>query len=214
APTAGADGGQPGGNIRNGFLFDSARVELVEGSLRRLGESDPAFEDSRKPLVARFRHLETGARVTVFNLHLASKRHQYSTFAPDRPSFDSRETQRIAQARLIREALLELHREGHDYYVTGDFNDYEFSETLRTMLGDESTNLVDTLPAPERYDYIHRGTSEALLHALVPRSLADAGRAEYEILHGNELLGVAPGTLGERATDHAYGLARLRMGTG
>ena len=97
-----------------------------------------------------------------------------------------------------------------DYYVTGDFNDYEFSETTRTILGDESVNLVDTLDAEERYDYNHRGLSEALIHAVVSR--AQAARAQYEILHGNELLGVEPGTNGSRATDHAYGLARLHMG--
>lgn len=210
-PVADADGGQPGGNIRNGFLFDPVRVELVEGTLRRPGESDPAFVDSRKPLVARFRHRATAGEVVVFNLHLASKRHQHPIFSGDRPGFDPRESQRVAQARRVRDELLELQRTGIDYYVTGDFNDYEFSETLRTILGDESVNLVESLDPVRRYDYNHRGTSEALIHAVVSRSQAE--RARYEILHGNELLGVTPGTHGDRATDHAYGLAQLRMGS-
>lgn len=210
-PVANADGGQPGGNIRNGFLFDPARVELIEGTLARIGEDDPPFDDSRKPLVAHFRHVGSGLRLAVINVHLASKRHQHPIFAPERPGFDPRESQRIEQARLIREQLLELQRAGHVWYVTGDFNDYEFSETLRTVTGEESVNLVDLLPADERYDYNHRGTSEALLHAVVPRELAGEGRATYQILHGNELLGVTPGTQGERATDHAYGLARLTL---
>lgn len=212
APVAEADGGQPGGNIRNGFLYNPERVEIIEGTLRRLGEDDPAFVDSRKPLVAHFRHRPSGAELAVVNVHLASKRHQHPIFSPDRPGFDPREEMRIAQARLIREHLLELQRAGHSWYVTGDFNDYEFSATMRTVLGEESVNLVESLPSEARHDYNHRGTSEALLHAVVPKALAP--NARYEILHGNELIGVTPGTTGERATDHAYALARFRLGQG
>jgi predicted extracellular nuclease len=208
-PVPNADGGQPGGNIRNAFLFDPARVELVEDSLRLLGDSTEAFEDSRKALMANFRHRATGSEVTVLNLHLASKRHQHPIFSADRPGFDPREEQRIAQAAHIRTALVDLHRAGTDYYVTGDFNDYEFSKTLRTILGEESVNLVESLGPDLRYDYNHRGMSEALLHAVVSHAQAEGAR--YEILHGNELLGVMPGTNGGRATDHAYGLAQLRM---
>lgn len=210
-PVAGADGGQPGGNIRNGFLYNPGRVELLEGTLRRLGETEAAFDESRKPLVAHFRHRSTGGRIAIFNVHLASKRHQFPIFAPERAGFDPRARIRVEQAGLIRRELLSLHRDGQDYYVTGDFNDFEFSPTLRTLVGEESVNLVERLAADGRYDYNHRGISEALLHAVVPRRMADDGGAEYEILHGNELLGVPPGQEGSRPTDHAYGIARLKV---
>ena len=150
--------------------------------------------------------------LAAINVHLASKRHQHPPFAPDRPGFDPRQEMRGEEARLIRRELLRLQEQGLDWYVTGDFNDYEFSETLKTVLGEESVNLVESLPADGRYDYNHRGLSEALLHAVVSRRQAEEGRAAYEILHGNELLGVHPGRPGERPTDHAYGLARLTVG--
>lgn len=69
APVKGEDGGQPGGNIRTGFLFNSQRVQF--NKLRRL--TDPtAFVNSRKPLVGEFEF--NGNGITVVNNHFVSKR--------------------------------------------------------------------------------------------------------------------------------------------
>ena len=183
------------------------RVEPVSGSLRRIGDGDEAFEDSRKALLARFRFRPTGREIAVVNVHLASKRHQHPIFAPVEPEVDPR-------GRHAGEAGIDHPRRaaetGGDWYVTGDFNDYEFSRTLKA-LSDGATNLVELLPEDERYDYNHRGTSQALMHAVVPREMVAADRARYEILHGNELKGVTPGRMGERPTDHGYVLGRVRM---
>ena len=58
APVYGQDGGQPGGNIRPGFLFNPDRVNFREGSLLRLTDNNlldgDAFANSRKPLVGEF----------------------------------------------------------------------------------------------------------------------------------------------------------------
>jgi predicted extracellular nuclease len=210
-PLAQDDGGQPGGNIRNAFLYDEARVELLPDSLRRLGEDDAAFAGSRKPLLARFRHRGTRRDLVVVNVHLASKRHQRGLFAPDRPGFDPREPVRVAQARLVRATLDGLGTDV-DYYVTGDFNDFEFSETLRTLTGPDGVNLVERVSLDGRYDYNHRGVSQVLMHGIVGKR--QAGRADYEILHGNDLIGVQPGSVGDRATDHAYVIARLGLAGG
>jgi predicted extracellular nuclease len=210
APQVGADGGQPGGGIRNGYLYNPNRVDLIEDSVRVIGANETAFEGSRKPLVAHFREKDSGKILVCINVHLASKRHQRSIFAPDQPSFDSREGVRVKQAKIIRNELLAIREQGLDYYVTGDFNDTEESETLAAMLGDESVNLVKTLPAEQRYDYNHRGKLQVLMHGVIPQELAEQG-AEYDIIHGNELLGVEPGQLGDKPSDHAYVLARIRM---
>ena len=47
-PIAGGDGGQPGGNIRNAFLYNPDRVELIDNALVRLGEEDPAVGSDRE----------------------------------------------------------------------------------------------------------------------------------------------------------------------
>jgi len=70
--------------------------------------------------------------------------------------------------------------------------------------------MVEQLPPGQRYDYNHRGKLQVLMHGIVPRELADK-RTEYDIIHGNELSGVRPGKLGDKPSDHAYVLARIRM---
>lgn len=209
-PAVGQDGGQPGGNIRNGFLYNPARVAIEAGSLRRLGGTTDAFEGSRKPLMARFRVLATGALLDVVNVHLASKRHQKSIFSPVLPGFDPREPVRVAQAQIIRETL-EARQDSADYYVTGDFNDFEFSETLQALCGKDAFNMVESLEPNERFDYNHRGQLQVLMHGVVPRAAYDEGRVQYQILHGNELIGVKPGADVGKASDHAYVIAQIRV---
>lgn len=210
-PQSGADGGQPGGNIRNAFLYDPKRVELVPGSLALLGAHHRAFEGSRKPLTARFRLCRTGGELEVVNVHLASKRHQHGLFDLVDPGVDAREELRVAQAEVIGAHLAQLRQQEVDYYVTGDFNDFEFSRTLRTLTGEHSVNLVDGVPEPLRYDYNHRGLSQALMHGVVARRQLQGRSARYEILHANAIEGTPPGRPGAKPSDHAYVVARLEL---
>ena len=209
-PGVGTDGGQPGGSIRNGYLYNPERVEMVEGSARLIGADDEAFEASRKGLVVHFREKATNREIACINVHLASKRHQQGIFAPENPGFDPRLPVRVQQARIIGEELAKMRGQGLDYYLTGDFNDTEESETLLTVVGDESVNLVKTLPPDQRYDYNHRGKLQVLMHGIVPRRLA-ANHTEYDIIHGNELLGVHPGKSTDKPSDHAYVMAKIRL---
>ena len=210
APQAYADGGQPGGSIRNGFLYNPGRVDLVEGKVESIGLEESAFEDSRKPLLVHFREAISGNELACLNVHLASKRHQRSIFAPEKPGHDARLPVRVRQAEFIRDELRKLQKGGMDYYVTGDFNDTEESETLVAITGSESVNLVSHLPAAQRFDYNHRGKLQVLMHGIVPKTLAEQ-RAAYDIIHGNELLGVKPGNKGDRPSDHAYVIAKISM---
>ncbi len=213
APENASDGGQPGGNIRNAYLYDPQRVALLTGSLRRIGTDVLAFDGSRKALMAQFCVRSSNQILAVINVHLASKRHQNSIFAPNQPGFDPKEAQRIAQAEEIRDVLAQLAAQGLDYYVTGDFNDFDFSATLKTLCADASINLMQTVPQEKRYDYNHRGKLHTLMHAIVAKRQAVAGRYKFEILHGNELTGVQPGSMGTRATDHAYVISHLLVGS-
>jgi predicted extracellular nuclease len=210
-PELGADGGQPGGNIRNGYLYNPNRVSVDADSLHVIGKGNWAFDDSRKPLVCDFIEKESSKRLTLINVHLASKRHQESVFAPIDPGSDAKLGVRVEQAQLIhREAMLTL-RHGNEYYVTGDFNDTESSRTLEALCADDAVNLVMQLPLVERYDYNHRGKLQVLMHGIVSGSLAKSGRAEYEIIHGNELIGVMPGEDSDKPSDHAYVIAKITL---
>lgn len=213
-PEADADGGQPGGNIRNAFLYDTARVQLEANTMQRLGVTEPAFEGSRKPLAARFRLVHGPGEVEVINVHLASKRHQNGLFEATQPGFDPRLDLRVQQVEVIGAHLAALRAEQVDYYVTGDFNDFEFSDTLRALIGEHSINLVETVPEPLRFDYNHRGMSQALMHGVVARRQLVGRTVEYEILHANALIGTKPGQQGEKPSDHAYVIARLELASG
>ncbi len=210
-PEVGADGGQPGGNIRNGYLYNPVRVDVDLKSVRVFGSEDPSFEGSRKPLVCEFIEISSSKRLAVINIHLASKRHQTSIFAPDGAGIDHKEATRIAQAKVIRLEAQSLYERGTNYYITGDFNDTEHSNTLKELVGNQSTNLVLELPEAERYDYNHRGKLQVLMHGVVHKSVVEKGHAEYEIIHGNELIGVEPGKDSDKPSDHAYVLAKIKL---
>lgn len=209
-PVVGADGGQPGGNIRNGYLYNPSRVTLDTESVRVFGESDESFDGSRKPLIAEFIEKKSAKRLAVINVHLASKRHQNSIFAIDEPGVDKKESVRIAQTRCIRREAETVLSSGTEFYITGDFNDLEHSKSLLECVGDKAVNLVLSLPPEQRYDYNHRGKLQVLMHGIVPKAMAEE-RAEYDIIHGNELIGVEPGQDSDKASDHAYVLARLQL---
>jgi uncharacterized protein len=192
-------------------LYDPERVSVIEGSLERIGESEAAYEGSRKALKAEFIVKASGKRLAVINVHLASKRHQHSIFAPKDPGFDPREATRIAQAEIIHRYLADFNARGLDYYVTGDFNDFEFSESVKALLGDDSVNLVHQVPVDQRFDYNHRGKLHTLMQGIISKRQLDRGGNGFEIMHGSDLLGVQPGDKGERATDHAYVIAHLKL---
>lgn len=210
APVLNEDGGQPGGNIRNGFLYNADRFELLPDTVAVFGQDEACFVDSRKPLVTHFRDKDSSHEIACINLHLASKRHQNSIFAPEAPGIDGKLDIRVQQAVVVKETMDALSNAGIDYYVTGDFNDTEESQTLLTMCGEQNKNLVLTMPAEQRYDYNHRGKLQVLMHGIVHQDMLLRG-AEYEVLHGNELLGIKPGGDQARASDHAYVMAKLKL---
>ncbi|WP_260929415.1 Calx-beta domain-containing protein [Novosphingobium sp. 9] len=70
APTAaGTTGGEPGGNIRNGILYNPDRVDYVEGSAELV--PGDAFVGSRSPLAAEFTF--NGETVTIVDVHSTSR---------------------------------------------------------------------------------------------------------------------------------------------
>lgn len=166
-----ADGGQPGGNIRNVFLFRTDRdLEFVDRpgasattpvavltdrqgrpylstSPSRIAPADAAWEDSRKPLVGEFRF--RGQTVFVAAVHFASKGGDRPLMGRFQQPFRLSEEQRHAQARLVRGWVDDLLAAdpGAKVVVAGDVNDFEFSETTDILVdileGSGSTSMTD-----------------------------------------------------------------------
>ena len=218
----GTNGGQPGGNIRVAFLYNPARVDLVPDSLatatdprdQRINPNNPFF-DGRLPLAASFRsRAPDGARVTVVNNHLNSKRGSSPLFGQvqpfterqEEPSVNGGVEQRRRQARAVRDLVarrLAARRDAH-LVVVGDFNEFAFVSPLK-ILGERLHNLTNDLPAVERYTYIFEGNAQSLDHILVSSSLRAS--AEVDIAHVNAEFAETA----ERASDHDPIVVRLRL---
>ena len=223
-PRPGADGGEPGGNIRVGFLFRTDRglrfVDRGKGGATRPTREDrrrpgaqltlspgrvaprsAAFENSRKPLAGQFR--VRGRTLFVVANHFNSKGGDQPLLGRFQPPERGSEVQRHRQARVVRgftRSLLRADRCAR-VVVLGDFNDFEFSRTLRILEGGGLANLVERLPQRERYSYVFEGNSQALDHILVSPSLAGSA---YDSVHVNA-------EFSAQASDHDPQVARLKL---
>src|SRR5690606_1910313 len=172
-PEESADGGQPGGSIRVGFLYNPDRVSFVDRaggdattpveveksrsgaahlsvSPGRIDPQNEAWADSRKPLVGEFTF--RGRTVFVVANHFASKGGDEPTHGRFQPPARSSEEQRVKQAQVVRGFVDELQAAQPDanVVVAGDLNDFQFSETLGTLTeGGALSALIDTLPADQ-----------------------------------------------------------------
>ncbi len=183
APADGSSGGVPGGNIRNAFLYDPARVRLqgfqslTPAALAGYGVSNPdAFVGTRDPLLATFSR--RGRSFTVINNHLSSRFGSTPVFGAVQPFVQAGEDERGAQTGALNEVVdALLARERHArILVLGDLNTFQFTDEIAETLpgsGDERVlfNLVDRLRDDEVYTFNFEGNSQVLDHVLVSRAL-------------------------------------------
>ena len=209
-PADGKDGGQPGGNIRVAFLYNSQRVELAGRPLRlEDGDGEDAFENARKPLQASFEF--DGERIVLINNHFTSRGGSSPLFGRLQPPAIGGLEKREAQAAFLKahvDGLLAADPEAR-ILLLGDFNEFRFGAPMAILEGAYGGgpqvlfNLADGLPAAERYSYIFEGNSQELDHMLVSRALHDLG-PRFEVVHLNCEFSGAP-------SDHDPLLARLRL---
>ena len=198
-----ADGGQPGGNIRNAFLYDKAAVSfagavggasdaigvLPDGTLTRdagrIDPGNPAFDDSRKPLAAQFRI--SGENFILVNNHFSSKGGDEPLFGPDQAPMRGSDAARMEQAQAVAGFVGDLLAAdaGAKLIVLGDLNDFQFADTLAPLTAAGLINLTDTLPQSERYTYIYEGNSQALDHMFVSAAMLANASLSYDIVHAN-----------------------------
>ena len=198
--TANSTGGEPGGNIRNGYLYQADRVSLVEGSLTVI--ADPIFNTTRKPLVATWSF--NGQELTTINVHFTSRGGSDPLFGATQPPANAGDAARIAQAAAVGDYVNDHLGGGANFAIIGDWNGFYFEEQ-QTQLTDGGvfTNLAGLLPEEERYSYLFDGNSQLLDNILVTAGLVVG--ASYDAVHINaEFTGVRP-------TDHDPQVALLRM---
>ncbi|MCZ7461066.1 endonuclease/exonuclease/phosphatase family protein [Streptomyces sp. WMMC940] len=204
-PENNKDGGQPGGNIRQVFLFNPERVSFTDraggtptaatGVVREKGRAaltlspgriDPAntaWENSRKPLAGEF--VFCGRTVFVIANHFGSKGGDESLTSHHQPPTRSSEAQRHQQAQTVNtfvKDILKVQRNA-DVVVLGDINDFEFSQTTKALThGGALYPAIKSLPRAERYSYVYQGNSQVLDQILTSPSIDDFS---YDSVHIN-----------------------------
>jgi predicted extracellular nuclease len=193
-PVDDQDGGEPGGNIRVGFLFRTDRglafvdrpggdsttpTTVVSGpdgpqlsvSPGRVEPANSAWNSSRKPLAGEFTY--RGETFFLIANHFNSKGGDQPLFGRFQPPTRGTEVQRHQQAQLVNnfvDSILAADADAN-VVVIGDINDFEFSQTMSILEGGVLHDLMSTLPQEERYSYVFEGNSQTLDHIVISDGL-------------------------------------------
>ncbi len=224
-PVNDQDGGEPGGNIRQVFLFRTDRVSFVDrpgggsttattvvntadgpelsASPGRIDPTNAAFTTSRKPLVGEF--MFAGQHLFVIANHFNSKGGDQPLMGHFQPPTRSSEVQRHNQAQVVHDFVASIL--GADanakVVVAGDLNDFEFSDTVTILKAGVLHDLMDTLPPNERYSYVFEGNSQTLDHILLSAGLFSQPFA-YDVVHVNS-------EFADQASDHEPSVVRIGL---
>ncbi len=224
------DGGQPGGNIRQGFFFrtDVAGLHFIDRpgggatitttlmlgasgptlstSPGRIAPNDPAWQNSRKPLAGEFSF--NGHHLFVIGNHFVAKLADDPLFGRNQPPTRSSEVQRAQQSQLVHDFVASiLAADAHaDVVVVGDLNDFEFSPAVVGLKGSPQIlyDLIETLPPSQRYTYVYEGNSEMLDHILVSGDLFKNAQVQDDVVHVNS-------EFATQSSDHEPQVARFTL---
>ncbi|MGW4808190.1 endonuclease/exonuclease/phosphatase family protein [Kitasatospora sp. NPDC004272] len=224
-PVDGQDGGEPGGNIRQVFLFNPERVSFTDipggtsttavdvtgknnkaaltASPGRIDPGNEAWTASRKPLVGQFEF--KGKPVFVIANHFNSKGGDQGIDSRFQAPARSSEVQRVKQATVEQAFVAKLLAADPKARIVslGDFNDYQFSPALQTLTKDGVLrDLVNELPESERYSYVYQGNSQVLDHILVSPALKP-NKTDYDVVHINS-------EFAAQASDHDPQVVRIK----
>ncbi|MCX4879946.1 MULTISPECIES: endonuclease/exonuclease/phosphatase family protein [unclassified Streptomyces] len=225
-PVNDQDGGEPGGNIRQVFLFNPERVSFTDraggdsttavgvtrvhgkaqltASPGRVAPANDAWKSSRKPLAAEF--VFHGKTVFVISNHLNSKGGDQGLTSQFQPAVRSSEIQRHAQATLVNafvKNILDVQKNA-DVIALGDMNDFEFSGTARILEGDGALwSAIKSLPKSERYTYDYQGNQQVLDQILISPAIRRGCDFAYDSVHVNS-------EFNDQISDHDPQVLRFR----
>lgn len=214
APVDGKDGGKPGANIRVAYLYNPNRVTLIgkekggseeaarfvnghlEKNPSRVDPTSVHFEKVRKSLAAEFEF--KGERIVVIANHLKSKLGDDAIYGSNQPSVENTRPKRIEEAKILNAFIKEGLRQNPNlkFVLTGDFNDFEFSDSVRTIVGNELVNLMAEHEQGDRYSYFYRGSNQSLDNILISKNIKD--KVVFSPVHINASFMEEHG----RASDH------------
>ena len=111
---------------------------------------------------------------------------------------ENTKSKRIEEAKILNAFIKEGLRQNPNlkFVLTGDFNDFEFSDSVKTIVGNELVNLMAEHDAGDRYSYFYRGSNQSLDNILVSKNIKD--KVVFSPVHINASFMEEHG----RASDH------------
>ncbi|KIV89281.1 hypothetical protein PV10_08859 [Exophiala mesophila] len=228
-PVDDQDGGQPGGNIRTGYLYNPAVIKLKNinpgsaidanqvlagPSLKfnpgRIDPANPAWQASRKPLVAQWETVKDKSTLFTVNVHFSSKGGSSSIEGDARPPVNGGVAARIAQANITASFISEILRQDAQANIiaAGDFNEFSIVRPLQNFVavsGLKDLDEVAKIKPTERYTYLFDMNSQQLDHVYVSPRIA-AAKPDYEHVHVNTWVSSA-----DEISDHDPSVARVNI---
>lgn len=228
-PVNNQDGGQPGGNIRQAYLYNPAVVEIANpkpGSPTdatevlsgpslsfnpgRIEPNSSAWRASRKPLAAQWRVRSDNSTFFTINVHFTSKGGGSPIEGDLRPPVNGGIEERTAQANITAAFVADILAEDPSaaVIVAGDFNEFTYVQPLKVFL--QESGLVDLDEAAkidpvERYTYLFDMNSQQLDHFFISKSIAEQ-KPKLEHVHVNTWVSFA-----DQISDHDPSVALLNV---
>ncbi|TKA22207.1 hypothetical protein B0A50_08319 [Salinomyces thailandicus] len=232
-PVDGTNGGQPGGNIRNAYLYNPAVLRLrnvnpggstdaetvlpgpeLKYNPGLIDPTNAVWDNSRKPLVAAFETLDGENTFFAVNVHFTSKGGSSSLQGDYRPPINNGVEKRNAQAQVTAEFIAQLLAQDPDAAIisAGDFNEFAWVQPLETFTSVSGLRDLDSvtfkLPV-ERYTYTFGVNTEQLDHMYVSPRLAAGSlfrRPKFEHVHVSSWVSEV-----DVVSDHDPSVARLNV---
>lgn len=173
-----ADGGQPGGNIRNVYLVKRGAgvavgsVERLFDTADRCEEGVNPFYQARKPLLATL--TVNGTPYVLLNVHLSSKVGDQGLYSNAEDPVPQSSAARRAQAEaIVAELELRFGTNPPRIIILGDFNDVTEAATLAPFEASSLglTMLLDSRGENYTFSSQFHGVREAIDHIVVGGSL-------------------------------------------
>lgn len=228
-PANDQDGGQPGGNIRQAYLYKSSVLGLANANPGgttdatevlagpqlsynpgRIVPNSTAWKSSRKPLAAQWKVLADNSTFFTVNVQYTAKLGGTSIEGDPRTPVNGGVDQRTQQATITADFVAQILAIDSNaaIIVAGDFNEFTYVQPLQTFL--TKSGLVDLdvaagIDPVERYTYLFEMNSQELDHFFVSNSVAGQ-QPRLEHVHVNTWVSYA-----DQISDHDPSVALLNV---
>ena len=129
--------------------------------------------------------------------HLKSKRSDDKVYGTSHPVVRKSEEVRNPEGKQINNFVKSILKNDpkSTVIVLGDMNDFEFSQTIKNINGDELIDTISELPENERYTYIYQGASQTLDNIMINKKYK--GNVNIDVIRINSEFTIEQGSFSD-----------------